>query len=384
MWACEIENFSDLLSACDFAQAAIDVFKALQFTEESKPQSSSANALNFVYSNLSQDLVLTQEDRDTLASIKQMAHLFDVSDFDVGHPNIRFFSVDLGDGKTNRSYTQYVIHSSIARKSDYCSAAIFRNCGSVSLSVAYNKASKPKSIYLSEWFELDGADIEAFFVRIGVAGFSSQSGVEFARDLIYLAARDYYTHPLSYEYLRFELDTQEEFLNQIIDKYGDDYIAEAIVEESNKGMDSKDEFDFELIEYELEQLGLAESDDDEDFDDEYSDGAISDGAEGGIRAGEVPQEVLADPVLLLKWLDDHSTERAGEPEHNREVISFINAAGIDYIDHRDKGGCLWIFGGYELSELVEQCKKYGFVFRFKEGGVKATDGFDAWWSRAEE
>ena len=381
MWAYEVENFSELLSACDFSQAAVDVFKALHITAVNKPQIVLANALNFVYGNLPQDLVLTQEDRDTLTPIKQMAHLFDVSEFTSASSNVRFFSIDLGDEKTDRSYDQYAIHSIIARKSNYCSAAIFRKCSSVSLSVAYDRTSKPKSIYLSDWFELSGTEIDAFFMRIGVACLSTQNGLEFANDLIYLVARDYYTHPQSYEYLRFELDNQDDFLAQIIDKYGDDYVADSIVEENNKGIGTEDEPDFDLIEYDLEQMGLFElAEADDDFNEEYQDDTIADGEEGSVHSRDIPKDVLADPVLLLKWLEEHSAKKAGETEHDSGIISYIDAANIDYVDHRDKGGSLWIFGGHDLSNFVEKCKELGVVFTYKKGGGKATGGLDAWWS----
>jgi hypothetical protein len=62
MWALEFENFRDSLSACDFSQAAIDVFRILRLTEEKAPLAMNGNALTFVYEHFSSDLVLTQKE----------------------------------------------------------------------------------------------------------------------------------------------------------------------------------------------------------------------------------------------------------------------------------------------------------------------------------
>jgi hypothetical protein len=310
-----------------------------------------------------------------LALAVQVAHLFDVTNFSERESGVRFFSVDLGFNILDRSYIQHVVHSLIARKASCCSVAIFRHHNAISMSVAYDKANANQTVYLSDWFELNDTAFDAFFAGIGESDFSLRNGTDFTSDLIYLTARDYYIRPLSFEYLRYELNSDENYLNEVIKKYGADYVADAYIEVLNTRIDIPDEIDFDLIEYELEQMEFPESeefDDDDDFNDFDDD-------TGNNITGGIPKEVLADPVLLLKWLDDCSAEKVGKTERDRKIISLINAVDIDYIDHRDNGGCLWIFGGYELSEFVEQCKELGFVFHFKEGGGSATDGFDSWW-----
>ena len=118
-----------------------------------------------------------------------------------------------------------------------------------------------------------------------------------------------------------------------------------------------------------------------DFSQDEADEFDSETGSGGITEG-IPKEVLVDPVLVLKWLDEHSPEKDENIDTvYSPIVKLIQEAGIDYIDHRDKGGCLWIFGGYELSDFVCKCKKSGYEFHFKEGGGKATKGFDAWWSK---
>ena len=372
MWDCEFEDFVEILSACDFSQAAIEVFKRLQLTDVDRPISSDRNALTFAFNNLPPDLVLIKDERETLASIAQVAHLFDIVDFEVVSPIVRFFSVNSLVRQSERSQVQYTVHSMIARKAPYCSVAILRNGEAVSLSVSYHMTSKIKTIFLSDWYELFGTELKYFMEVIGTALVSSYSGVEFASDFIYLVARDYYIHPLSYEYMRYELNSDEGFLVHIVEEYGYDFVADTFIESYNRDVDTTDEIDFDLIEYELEQIDFVEQD---EIDDEE---VLSDFS----QTEEIPKEVMADPVLLLKWLDERSSEKSPETDSiNSEILDLINSANIDYIDHRDKGGCLWIFGEYELEDFVEKCKEFGIVFHFKEGGGKATDGFDAWWCR---
>lgn len=65
-----------------------------------------------------------------------------------------------------------------------------------------------------------------------------------------------------------------------------------------------------------------------------------------------------------------------------DVISLIKAAGIEYIDKREKNGALWIVGDQdELSDFVKRCRELGVYFTFKLGGGRATKGHDGWWTK---
>jgi hypothetical protein len=384
MWGYEHENFGDVLSACDFSQAIIEVFNIMRLIKADAPTKKETNVLGFVYDNLPMDLVLTKDERTLLSSVTQISHLFDIADFEEDDQFVRCFSVDLGTGRIERSLVQHSIHSIIARKAPYCSVVFSRDASAVSLSVAYHKASDIKSVFLSDWYELYSAELDDLLVIIGTEILSLKSAADFASDFIHLTARDYYIHQLSYEYLRYELNVDESFIVQIVEKYGDDYVTDAFIEASNIKVDTTDDIDFDLIEYELDQIDFEESEktDDDELEDEYSRVPIINDNDVGILAEEIPKGVLADPVLLLRWLNEHSAEYASEAEAlDTAIIDLINAENIDYVDHRDKGGRLWIFGGYELSEFARKCKEIGIEFHFKEGGGVATDGFDAWWYR---
>jgi hypothetical protein len=311
-----------------------------------------------------------------LNSVKQIAQLFDFDDFKQAEPIVRFFSIDIdGYGKA-RTLVQHQIHALIARKAKYCTVLIIRSDESISISAADSNYAKHNVIFLSDWYDLDTEDIEGFFADIGYGYYSLSNGADFISDFVYQVAREYYIHPMSYEYLRFEIgDENVDNLADIIQKYEDDYIDDEYITYENKKIEIE-EIDFDLIEYDLEQMQLA---DDEESDDDYIDDEENEPSEG-YDISQIPPEVLSDPVLLLKWLDENNADSTdGSGSIDTEVIDLVNAANIDFIDHRDKGGRFWIFGGYELSDFVEQCKEQGVNFHFKEGGGKATDGFDAWW-----
>ena len=59
------------------------------------------------------------------------------------------------------------------------------------------------------------------------------------------------------------------------------------------------------------------------------------------------------------------------------------ASGAKIIDKREHGGALWVIGGKSLQPIMEKFRSAGVSFAFKQGGGKATDGADAWWSKAD-
>lgn len=63
------------------------------------------------------------------------------------------------------------------------------------------------------------------------------------------------------------------------------------------------------------------------------------------------------------------------------VTKLLKERDIEFYDKRSIGGNLWIVGGKELMDLVDECRKLGAKFTFKAGGGKVTQGRDAWWSK---
>ena len=71
------------------------------------------------------------------------------------------------------------------------------------------------------------------------------------------------------------------------------------------------------------------------------------------------------------------------PAKTATVISDIIDAHIDYVDNREKQGCLWILGGRELQPFIDKCAAKGVVFHYSWSGCRASKGSPAWWTTDE-
>lgn len=63
------------------------------------------------------------------------------------------------------------------------------------------------------------------------------------------------------------------------------------------------------------------------------------------------------------------------------AIAFLQEKNIDYLDYRNRSGCLWVIGGNELENTLKELVSFGMHFRFKPGGGNLTNGQDAWWTK---
>jgi len=98
----------------------------------------------------------------------------------------------------------------------------------------------------------------------------------------------------------------------------------------------------------------------------------------------------------LSFITENGSSLAENPLENKAVLSDINAkvrpatvvadvidAHIDYVDNRNKRGCLWILGGHELQPFVDKCSGKGVVFHYSQSGCRASNGNPAWWTTDE-
>lgn len=63
------------------------------------------------------------------------------------------------------------------------------------------------------------------------------------------------------------------------------------------------------------------------------------------------------------------------------LLLYLDKQDLEYIDLRDRHGCLWIIGGNSISEIMRPLQKSGVSVYFKPGGGKATGERDAWWTK---
>ena len=74
-------------------------------------------------------------------------------------------------------------------------------------------------------------------------------------------------------------------------------------------------------------------------------------------------------------------KKAAAPSQTGDIlIDFLIKHDVEYIDNRDKKGCLWIIGSDELDNIVKYCRMYfGVIFRFKDS-ARALKGKNGWWT----
>jgi hypothetical protein len=62
-----------------------------------------------------------------------------------------------------------------------------------------------------------------------------------------------------------------------------------------------------------------------------------------------------------------------------DIIELLKEEKIQYEDNRKIGGALWIIGGHELDDFVNECKSLNIKFTYKEEGNRTTNYRPAWW-----
>ena len=65
-------------------------------------------------------------------------------------------------------------------------------------------------------------------------------------------------------------------------------------------------------------------------------------------------------------------------ETKPSVLDILKEKGIAFIDKRDRGGALWVIGGHELDDLMQELKGQGFRFYFSEKDGKVSKNQKAW------
>ena len=83
------------------------------------------------------------------------------------------------------------------------------------------------------------------------------------------------------------------------------------------------------------------------------------------------------------------TKETGKAESNSykaegidSLLSFLENHDVEYVDNRNKDGCLWIKGEHELDNVVKYCKvNFSVIFHYKQEGGKTIDGQPGWWTK---
>lgn len=89
------------------------------------------------------------------------------------------------------------------------------------------------------------------------------------------------------------------------------------------------------------------------------------------------KEEVAVPNTVAKEL---SLQKKKTASTDPLIVLILNAQ-IEFIDHRNKGGALWIIGAEENRPFVDECLERGIIFHFKAEGSRATGNAAAWWTK---
>lgn len=321
------DSVDDLLSADECIDAvAMSFFSAIGHTCTSSALSVDSDPMHFVYGTLATKTVLSQTDRVALLSAKCIALLFviDSSVFDYSeNGTINYFSVDLSVPRGDRSVAASAIQMVIAKTIASNTVILFRSEDSFMLSFYLKNSDGIGSVVLSDWLSTGSHD-SSYYESLAAYNLSFASAKAFYLDFCYAAARHYYTYPCSREFARYVVfptlfsngeeresltrddisDIIRGILLEPIIEYGDDYIDDELL--SSYSDDELEDTDFDLLEYELEQMGA--------FDEGFQDSPLDDEFElvatpafsqsSSFDSSAIPADVMRDPVKLLSWLED--------------------------------------------------------------------------------
>jgi len=408
-------SIDDLLSDEEsLVSVAMSFFYTLGHTCTSTALFADSDPMNFVYGALATKTVLSPSDRAALLKATEIALLFklDGAEFDktIGK-EIYYFALELSVSTGERSSAASALQMVISHIVSAYSVILFRNDGKYMISFTAPSSEGKESVVLSDWF-CPGSHCDSYYESLAAFNFSFASSSAFYADFCHAAARQYYLYPCSREYARYVVlpsmlpaGEEQDFLSrddisemvrsillEPIKAYGDDYVDDAYLVDYSA--DELEDTDFDLLEYELEQLGAFDDDFQEPpFDDETELASQqSDTQTPQIDSASIPSDIMRDPVKLIKWLEDHEKEKEtdkGNPPVEREIVNVddvlieaLELEDLDYIDNRNKGGVFWIIGGQEIASFIAGLsEKLGYKFTFKAGGGRATTGEDAWWTK---
>lgn len=97
---------------------------------------------------------------------------------------------------------------------------------------------------------------------------------------------------------------------------------------------------------------------------------------------ETPAEESSSEMDLLGRDQANSRVQADVPSSVAEedpVILLLNSMDIPYIDHRPKGGCLWIPGDMSIKETIASLRQQGYSFVYSYRGSKSVGWQSAWY-----
>lgn len=293
----------------DFYNYALNMFREAGHADCGMPIYSNHTLKQAIYLDSAHTQFFDNDEKETLKAAYNISHLFnlDHSVFEKGHKKVAYYSVVLDCSIKFRSQIANNIHKAIHRTFDAdASIVLFLLKGNIMLSIVTDS----NDIFLSDWYEYFYG-VDELIEKINICNLPLTDEFHFVDELVYCCARDYYLHPLPHGRLLFTLlpdnylmlypdsiygtivDALDVAVNEIKEKYGDDYVEpDHSVPVSTKEIEDQ----LELVALEIDSI---EDEKFEDIEHEASDSIDK------YEFRNIPENVLNDPILLLKWIESN-------------------------------------------------------------------------------
>jgi len=306
----------------NFQDDVMSYFRAVGHIENTTPLVVAEDILHCIYTELNFKAHFDKEERLAFSCIEELSHLFTLDNdvFNTPHSaQVRYYAVSLNSIKSDRTTIANVILNAFAKNTSDYIVIMFRHDSKCLLSFA--KKTIGCVTFFSDWF--DYSSISNILQKSSIANLSLQNSGEFFLDFAYMMAREYYTHPKSKDLIHSEWyllndddysrlawnDYAQELMFGHIHDYGDDYIEPPNNADYQKDNFDESDFDFDLLELELDEMIAAGLDiEDDEYGVEEEDFFFDESEQ--IDISHIPSEILSDPVKLLKWLEkNEQTEK---------------------------------------------------------------------------
>lgn len=310
---------NDLFTNPAFSDEALGFFRSSGHTSAVSPLIVAEDILHCIYSELAFNSYFSKIERSAFSCIKSLSYLFKLenNEFEKNSTRqVRYYAISLDTVKSERTEIANDILRAFAKNTTDYIVILFRHEGMCMLAFAV-KQSDFVTVY-SDWF--DNESVCDFALRIDVGNLTQQNSNDFFFDFVYMAARPYYTHPISRDYAHAEWYTTNFFNDENyvwqnwkevatsivfshIFEYGDDFIDVPLAEEYQNDIMEETEYDLLIMELELEEsleaqkFDFATEDDYFDEDNDFYDDSDR------IDADSIPPDIMSDPAKLLEWLN---------------------------------------------------------------------------------
>ncbi len=263
--------------------------------------------------------MLNALDRIYMKAINEASILFTIED---GTDQLPFFAVDMKSVGSARSDEAYGIHYILAKCCEHNNIVLFRHEDSLLLSFQMVHGESGICMFLSDWISCHTRD-EGQLEEWCVASTSTSDLESLFEDFAYNAMRKYQRYPLVPQTARYMVfgvndlfhqqypffysrdearDAAQELLDEMPREYGDDYVISKM-----ESIEEEDMYDIDDIEWEMEHGDEAIVSKSEDVEDDDADEILYESV-----PNDIPEEVLANPILLLEWMEGQDEAQSGE------------------------------------------------------------------------